>query len=93
MKMIDDFWHQQKLDEVYMMYADDFVYHRPPFPSVKGREANRAADEGMLATFSENRCTIDEIIVEGQVAATRWTWQAVHSGTSPTQDIPQAASQ
>jgi steroid delta-isomerase-like uncharacterized protein len=87
-KMIDDFWHKQDLDEVYKIYANDFVFHRPPFPSVKGREANRAADEGMLAAFSENHCKIDEIIVEGQIAALRWTWKALHSGTSPTLGIP-----
>ena len=87
-KMIDDFWHKQEFDEVYKVYADDFVFHRPPFPSVKGKEANRAADEGMLVAFSENLCIIDEIIVEGQVAAMRWTWQAVHSGTSLTLGIP-----
>jgi steroid delta-isomerase-like uncharacterized protein len=87
-KMIDDFWHKQDLDEVYKIYADDFIFHRPPFPSVEGRQANRTADEGMLAAFSENLCIIDEIIVEGQTASMRWTWKALHSGTSPSLGIP-----
>jgi steroid delta-isomerase-like uncharacterized protein len=42
----------------------------------------------MLAAFTENRTTIDELIVEGDMAAMRWTWEGLHTGTSPSLGIP-----
>ena len=83
-KMIDDFWHKGDVDAAYEIYSDDIVFHRVPFPPVVGKEANMQADAGMLAAFTENHTTIDEMIVEGDTAAMRWTWEAVHSGTSPS---------
>lgn len=87
-KMIDDFWHKGDVKAAYEIYSDDIVFHRVPFPPVVGKEANMQADAGTLAAFTENRTTIDEIIVEGDTAAVRWTWEAVHSGTSPSLGIP-----
>jgi len=36
----------------------------------------------MLAAFSDNRVNVDEIIVEGDAEAIRWSWEATHSGVS-----------
>jgi steroid delta-isomerase-like uncharacterized protein len=87
-KMIDDFWHKGDVDAAYEIYAEDVVFHRVPFPPVVGKEANMQADAGMLAAFTENHTTIDDMIVEGDTAAMRWTWEAVHTGTSPSLGIP-----
>ena len=46
------------------------------------------ADAAMLAAFTENRTTIDDMIVDGDRAVMRWTWEAVHTGTSPSLGIP-----
>jgi steroid delta-isomerase-like uncharacterized protein len=53
-----------------------------------GKEANKQADAGTLAAFSDTRSTIDEMIVEGDTAVLRWTWEATHTGTSPSLPIP-----
>lgn len=87
-KMIDDFWHKSDIDAAYEIYADDVVFHRVPFPPVVGKEANMQADADTLAAFTENRTIIDEMIVEGDTAVIRWTWEAVHTGTSPSLGIP-----
>lgn len=50
-KMNEDSWHTRNLDEVYRLYADEIVFHRPPFPPVKSKQANRESDEGMLSAF------------------------------------------
>jgi len=86
--MLDDFWHKEDVDAAYAIYADDVVFQRIPFPPVEGKAANMQADAGMLAAFSSNRLTIDEIIVEGEAAAIRWTWEGTHSGVSPSLGIP-----
>ena len=87
-KMNEDSWHKRDLDEVYLLYADEIVFHRPPFPPVVGKEVNRIGDEGMLSAFTETRSTIHELVVEGDTAMARWTWQGEHTGTLPTLGIP-----
>ncbi|HLE13256.1 MAG TPA: ester cyclase [Anaerolineales bacterium] len=88
LKGIDDFWHKRDVDEYYRIVDEGFVFHRPPFPSVEGKQANRQADEASLTAFSDIRCTVDEIIVEGETAAAHWTWQARHTGLTPALGIP-----
>jgi len=87
-KMNDDAWHKKDLDAAYEIYSDDVVFQRIPFPPVVGKAANMQADAGTLAAFSDVRSTIDEMIVEGDTAVLRWTWEGVHTGTSPSLGIP-----
>ena len=83
-KMNDDAWHKRDMDAAYAIYADDVVFHSPPFPPVAGREANKQADEGILTAFTETRSTIHGMVVEGNLAVVRWTWEATHTGTTPS---------
>lgn len=87
-KMNDDAWHKRDLDEAYKAYDEELVFHRPPFPVVVGKQANLEGDEGMLAAFTETQISLDELVVEGNTAVAHWTWNAVHSGTSPSLGIP-----
>ena len=87
-KMNDDAWHTRDLGAAYAIYADDVVFQRVPFPPVVGKEANKQADAGTLAAFTETRSTIDEMIVEDDTAVLRWTWEAAHTGTLPSLGIP-----
>jgi steroid delta-isomerase-like uncharacterized protein len=87
-KMLDDFWHKEDVEAAYAIYADDVVFQRIPFPPVVGKADNMQADAGMLVAFSNNHLTVDEIMVEGDTAAIRWTWEATHSGVSPSLGIP-----
>ncbi|MCJ7701465.1 MAG: ester cyclase [Anaerolineales bacterium] len=82
-------WHKRDISEAYdRFYAEEIVFHRPPFPPVVGKEANRKSDEGMLSAFSETKSTIHEIVAEGSSVTAHWTWQAVHTGTLPTLGVP-----
>ena len=87
-KMNDDAWHKRDLNAAYEIYSADVVFQRVPFPPVVGKEANMQADAGMLAAFTDTRSTIDEMVVEGDTAVFRWSWEAVHTGTSPSLGIP-----
>ncbi len=86
-KMQDDICNGD-LDAVYRYLSDDYVFHRAPLPDVDGKEANRKGDEAFLAAFSNNRMTIHEIVVEGHTAVMHYTWQAIHTGVSPSLGIP-----
>ena len=87
LKMEDDTWHKQDLDAAYGLYADEFVYHHPPFPP-SSKEADRAGKEAILSAFTEMRTTIQELVVEGDTAIAHWTWQASHTGAYSTLGIP-----
>lgn len=78
----------EMLDEFFAHIAPGFVFHRPPFPDVIGLEANRQSDETMGAAFSDSVVHIEELIVEGDRSVLRYTWEAVHTGVSPSLGIP-----
>jgi predicted ester cyclase len=78
----------EMLDEFYAYIAPEFIFHRPPFPDVAGIEANRESDEAMKIAFSENKVSIEELVVEGDTAVLRYTWEGIHTGISPTLGIP-----
>lgn len=78
----------EMLDEFYAHVAPDFIFHRPPFPSVTGLEANRRDDEAMAVAFSNSRVTIEELVVCGEVAMLRYIWEGDHTGVSPSLGIP-----
>lgn len=82
--MNDDAWHKRDLDAAYAIYADDMVFHSPPFPPVAGKETNKHADAGILTAFTETRSTIHDMVVESNLAVVRWTWEAKHTGTTPS---------
>lgn len=87
-KMLDDFWHKEDIEAAYSIYSDEVAFQRIPFPPLIGKAANMQADAGMLAAFSDNKTTIEEIIIEGEAASVRWTWEGTHSGVSPSLGIP-----
>ena len=93
LKMNEDSWHKRDLDEVYQHYANEIEFHRPPFPPVTGKEANRQGDEGMLSAFTETRSTIHELVVEGDTVMAHWTWLGKHTGTLPTLGVPPTGKQ
>lgn len=76
------------LDTFYQYVSDDFVFHRTPLPDTVGIEANRKGDDAMLVAFTDNWTTIHEIIVEGNTAVMHYTWQALHTGVTPSLGIP-----
>lgn len=87
-KMNDDAWHKRALNDAYQAYDDEIVFHRPPFPTIVGKEDNLADDEDMLASFTNTRITLDELVAEGDTAIAHWSWQAAHTGATPSLGIP-----
>jgi predicted ester cyclase len=81
------------VEAAYAIYADDVVFQRIPFPPAVGKAANMEADAGMLAAFSNIRTTVDEIIVEGDAAAIRWTWEGTHSDGETPLGVPATGKQ
>jgi len=69
-------------------YSAEFIYHRVPLPDIVGLEAYKRAIIDVRNSFSDVQLRFDEIIIEGDVIATRWTFGGKHLGQSPTIPIP-----
>jgi predicted ester cyclase len=70
------------------LYAPEVTYHRPPLPDIEGREALKGYVVDLRRTFSSLRFTIDEIILEKEGLAARWTLRGTHTGRSPSMLVP-----
>ena len=75
--MNDDAWHKRRSGQQPMqsLLSTMLFVHNPPFPPVTGKEANRQGDAGVLAAFTKTRSTIHGMVVEGNLAVVRWTWE------------------
>lgn len=81
-------WLKGNLDALDEVYADDYVWHRPPLPDVSGLDAVKESMRGMRETYSDLQISYDEMIAEGSSIAYRYTWRGHHTGQSPTLPIP-----
>ena len=64
------------LDE---LYAQDYVMHQPPLPDIVGLDAYKEAIAGARRGLSGLYATVQEVMVDGDTAAVRWTYQGTHS--------------
>ncbi|MGY1709175.1 ester cyclase [Geodermatophilus sp. SYSU D00758] len=78
-------WEQGDLSAVDEVFAEDVVYHAPPFPDM-GRGELREFIAAFRAGFSEMHVQVQEDLVDGSTSVHRWTVGAVLSGA--TQLLP-----
>ena len=78
-------WEQGDLSAVDDVFAEDLVYHAPPFPDM-GRAELREFIASFRTGFSEIHVPVHEHVVDGTTSVHRWTAEAVLSGT--TQLLP-----
>lgn len=71
---------QGNLDAVDELLADDYVHHTPPPGMEPDREGFKAFVAAAHAGLHNLTLTTDEIIVQGNKVAQRWTNTAVHNG-------------
>jgi steroid delta-isomerase-like uncharacterized protein len=87
-KFTEESWNKGNLDVMDEIFAKDVICHTPSVQDEKGLEAykNRLTDTRM--DYPDFKVTIDEIIVEGNTVADRWTCEATFSGPGKTMPIP-----
>ena len=78
-------WEQGDVSAVDDVFAEDLVYHAPPFPDM-GRAELREFIVSFRTGFSEIHVPVHEHVVDGTTSVHRWTAEAVLSGT--TQLLP-----
>ncbi|MGD2050751.1 MAG: ester cyclase [Chloroflexota bacterium] len=81
-------WLKGNLAAFDEVYAEDYVWHRPPFPDTSGLAAVKESIEGMREAYTELEISYDEMVAEGDSIAYRYTFRGRHTGQSPTLPIP-----
>lgn len=81
-------WLKGNLDALDEVYAEDYVWHRPPLPDLSGLAAVKESIGGMREAYTDLEISYDEMIAEGSSVAYRYTWRGHHTGVSPSLPIP-----
>ncbi len=87
-KALEEGWNRGNLDAFDKFYAPNTVHHRPPLPTFNSLAEEKDSIRGTLSAFTSSKITINEIIAEGNFSTLRYTWQATHTGQSPSLPIP-----
>jgi steroid delta-isomerase-like uncharacterized protein len=88
-RFVEEGFNKMDLAAFDEFYAPGCVRHVPPLPDMHGVEAlKQYGVELRRDVFSDVHMTIQEIIVEDEKAASRWTWEATHTGQSATFPFP-----
>lgn len=87
-RVVDDAWNKGNLDTLDELHSTNYVEHRPPFPDIVGLDAFKQVVAGARLTCPDFRITIDELILEGDKLAVRFSWTGTHSGQGQNFPIP-----
>jgi predicted ester cyclase len=85
---VKDGWESGNIDSWDRFYAQDCIFHKPPFPDTDALEKAKLSTRDSINAYSEIKMDIHDFIVEGSMTAWRSTWQATHTGQSASLPIP-----
>lgn len=84
-KMNEEVYQKGNLDAIDELVAEDFQHHAP-FPTPQGREGFKGFQTQFQQAFPDGYSTNQDIIVDGDRVAVRYTMRATHKGEF--MDIP-----
>lgn len=68
--------------------APEVLYHMPPFPDLRGIEAQQQFTAAFHLAFPDFQVTYAEEFIHGSTSYHRWTCSATFSGSSPLLPVP-----
>lgn len=77
---MEDGWNRQRDEAVEACFAADFVGHDAYQPPLHGHADVRSFVHGIRSAFGDLSIRVDDVLVEGDRAATRITVRARHTG-------------
>jgi predicted ester cyclase len=87
-RAVDEAFNKGNLNAMDEIVTEGVILHRPPQPDIKGLEAYKQMIAGMRKAYPDLKFTIDELIMEGNTSALRWSFRGTHMGQSPSLPIP-----
>ncbi|HST18690.1 MAG TPA: ester cyclase [Gaiellaceae bacterium] len=79
--MIEEVFGAGKVDVADELVHEQAIGHDPALPGpVNGREGVKASALGYRSAFPDLAMSVDQLIAEGDLVATRWTARGTHEG-------------
>jgi steroid delta-isomerase-like uncharacterized protein len=80
-RVTEEIYHQWNPDAADQFYTADHVRHDPTLPQpIEGIEAMKDRLRSLLAAFPDAQLDVEDVVVEGNRFANRWTMRATHQG-------------
>lgn len=80
-RVIEELWNQGRLSVADELYAADYVSHDPAMPNTgTGPDAVKQIVTTYRTAFPDLRIKIEDVLVDGDKVAFRWTSQGTHLG-------------
>ena len=77
----EEIYHEGNVDAADEIYTVDHVRHDPTLPQpIEGIEALKERLRGLQAAFPDARLDVEDVVIEGERFANRWTMRATHQG-------------
>ena len=74
------FWNGHDAEAAGEVYAENYVGHDPAGTHAGSLEQLKQSAAAVFAAFPNMSLTADDVIVEGDMAAKRWTVRGTHTG-------------
>ena len=75
----EEIYNKGNLAAVDELVAEDFRHHAP-FPTPQGREGFKQFIAGFNQAFPDSTSTTEDVVVEGEKVAVRYTMRGTHQG-------------
>jgi len=79
-RFVEEVWGRGDFALEAELLAANMREHTPGPGCTPDRDGHHQLLAGIHAAYSEIRFTLDDVVVEGEMAADRWTMHAVHTG-------------
>ena len=92
-RVVEEVWNKGNVDVLDEGFAADVVTHQVPFPDIEGLDAYKQNVRDSRTTLPDLQMTMDELMMEEDRWAGRWTIRGTHKGQSPALPIPPTGKQ
>ena len=79
-RYVEDGANAGNMSVIDELFAADFVNHDPTQPATRDLAALKQFMLARQAAFPDQRTTIEDLFVEGDRVAKRWTWRGTQTG-------------
>ena len=84
-KALRRYWYEEvvnkgNIDLMDQVLGPGYVYHGPPAPRIEGIDGFKGLLGQLLVAFPDLSGTVEEIVSEGNIVATRMTFTCHHNG-------------
>ena len=79
-RFYEEVWNRRRYGATFEFFASDGVRHELSGPVRGGAGGIARNAEVWCAAFPDTRCTVEDVIAEGDRVVARWTMTATHQG-------------